>query len=76
MEPLAKSIRFQANIKGITIGTTEHKINLFANDIILMQTDHNPSLDSVSSTLDEFSHVSYYKINATKSLILPLGIIE
>lgn len=62
MEPLAESIISQANIKGVTIGTTEHKINV-----------SNTSLASVSNTLDEFSHVSYYKVNATKSFILPLG---
>lgn len=74
MEPLAEQIRTQSTISGFKIGTTEHKINLFADDIILLLTNPATSLASVQNTLSDFSEVSYYKVNDSKSFILPLGI--
>lgn len=42
MEPLAEHVRSHGNISGFTIGTIEHKINQFADDVIMMIT--NPAL--------------------------------
>lgn len=73
MEPLAEKIRSQ-HILGFTIGTTEHKINLFPDDIILLLMNPTSSLALVQNALCKFSKVSYYKVKDFKSFILPLGI--
>lgn len=74
MEPLAEKIRSQLDISGFVIGTMEHKINVFVDNVILMMTNPTSSLASVQKTLDEFSSISHYKVNASKSHILPLRV--
>lgn len=74
MEPLAESIRRNIQISGIDIAGTSHKLNLFADDIILTLTNIEKSLEQVSLTLDWFSNVSYYKVNSSKSLILDFAV--
>lgn len=66
--------RSQANIEGLTVGGKVHKIHLIADEIILMLSNPSSSLASVNKTLDNFSLVYYYKVNATKSFILPLEV--
>lgn len=70
MEPLAESIRSKLQIKGISHADQEHKISLFADDVILMLTDPDHSLPEIQKMLAWFSNVSYYKVNKTKSYIL------
>lgn len=74
MEPLAEHIRLHRNITGFKIGHIEHKINLFADDVVMMLTNPISSLASVQDVLMKFSCISYYKVNATKSYILDLGL--
>lgn len=72
MEPLAETISSNKNISGLLIGSTDHKINL-ADDVILMLMKQAPSLAAFQQVLSNFSVISYYKINSTKSFILDLG---
>lgn len=74
MEPLAEHIRLNKSITGFKIGTLEHKINLFADDVIMMVTNPISSLASIQSVLQRFSTISYYKVNENKSYILDLGL--
>lgn len=71
MGPLEKHIRLYTNIFGFQIVPKEHKINLFAGDVILMITDPITSLASVQSVLQWFSNISYYKVNESN---LDLGL--
>lgn len=48
----------------------EHKIGLCADDVVLLLTNPSRSLKAADSALQEFGRVSYYEINADKSLIL------
>lgn len=48
----------------------EHKIGLCADDVVLRPTNSSRSLKAADSALQEFGRVSYYEINADKSLIL------
>lgn len=70
MEPLAEIIRTRSEIKGISIAQSQHKINLFADDVILTLTDIESSLSAVTEVLCSFGKVSYYKVNPSKSMIL------
>lgn len=72
MEPFAEAIRTHPGISGVEITNVQHKINLFADDVILTLTDVEQSLIHTSEVLQSFSAVSYYKVNASKSLILDI----
>lgn len=75
IEPLAEVICFKSGITGFQLRDSSHKINLFADDIILLLTNpESSSLPEAFQTLTQFSHISYYKVNTTKSLILDVGV--
>lgn len=74
IEPLAQKIRSDPTISGIQIGPQEHRISLFADDIILMVSNPTLSLPRVKQILDKFGTISLYKVNKIKSNILDLGL--
>lgn len=51
MKPLAEAIRSHAEIKGVEIAGSQHKINLFANDVILAITDVEQSLSPTTEII-------------------------
>lgn len=70
MEPMAEAIRAHQGIKGIDVKGVQHKLNLFADDVILTLTDVDRSLPNVTALLELYGTLTYYKVNASKSLIL------
>lgn len=70
MEPLAEAIRSHPEIKGVTIDTGQHKISLFADDVILAHSEVERSLPKVTELLELYGSLTYYKVNTSKSLIL------
>uniref|UniRef100_A0A3Q3BAI7 Reverse transcriptase domain-containing protein n=1 Tax=Kryptolebias marmoratus TaxID=37003 RepID=A0A3Q3BAI7_KRYMA len=70
IEPLAIAIRNNQNIHGVRIKNIESKIGLFADDIILMLSNLNCSIPQLLKTINEFSYISGYKLNESKSAIL------
>lgn len=76
MEPLASKIQNDQCISGISCNGTDHKISLFVDDIILMVSNPDCSLQAIQETLHQFSSVSLYKLNSNKSLILPLNLSD
>uniref|UniRef100_A0A803K3V4 Reverse transcriptase domain-containing protein n=1 Tax=Xenopus tropicalis TaxID=8364 RepID=A0A803K3V4_XENTR len=74
MEPLAEAIRQQSQISGFLIGKNSYKLSLFADDIILTLSNPICSLQTLFQLLSEFSEISYYKINTTKTEALPIWI--
>lgn len=68
IEPLAASIRMNENIKGIEDGSKkEHKISLFADDILTYVSDPATSVIPLIKTLEEYGRLSGYRINQAKS---------
>lgn len=59
---------------GITISDKDHKISLFADDVILMISDPKTFLPEIKNILTQFSISSNYKLNNSKSQILGLHI--
>lgn len=74
IEPLAEALHSDSSISGFSFGSCPHKINLFADNVILILTDLSTSLSCAHTILERFSQLSYYKVNFTKLLILVLGI--
>lgn len=69
IEPLAISIRENADFEGIQLNSPSHKISLLSDDVIMMISKPMTSLPHVVDALHNFSLISYYKVNETKSLI-------
>lgn len=73
MERLAQSIRKVPHVTGISLGTSEHRIDLNEDDIIIMVSQTDNSLRIVQH-LQEISAVLFYKFNETKSQILFINV--
>lgn len=68
IEPLAASIRLNNEIKGIVDkNKKEHKISLFADDILVYISDPATSVPSLIETLEKYGRLSGYQINQSKS---------
>uniref|UniRef100_A0A673NCB7 Reverse transcriptase domain-containing protein n=1 Tax=Sinocyclocheilus rhinocerous TaxID=307959 RepID=A0A673NCB7_9TELE len=72
IEPLAAAIRQNPLIRGIHTPQTQHKISLYADDILLFLQNPQSSLQEITKTIDSYSTISDYAINWNKSSILPL----
>lgn len=72
IELLAESIGACSAIKGLTIGQEEHTIRLYADYILLALTDPLSSIPALQHILKEFGSISLYKVNVSKSFMLPL----
>ena len=72
IEPLAIAIRQNVKIKGIKSTLSEHKINLYADDILLYLEEPKTSVQEIFKLLTNFSSLSDYSINWSKSVLLPI----
>ena len=73
LEPLAAMIRANTAIKGVEGGGKEHKLMLFADDILLLIKDPVASLPPLMDTIQTYSSMSGYKINWSKSEAMPIS---
>ena len=72
IEPLVQETIQNFKIKGITIAQEEHKIWLFADDIITYIYIRNPdsTLSKLLTVLDHFGQKLGYKLNISKTQVL------
>lgn len=73
IEPLAQAIRQNKEIKGIAIKGLEHKIGLFADDVIAFLGQPNTTLPILMKLLDSYGYLSGYRINISKTQILAIN---
>lgn len=55
------------------MGQQEHKLLLYADDILLVSSNPQMTVPTMCSLTDDFSQISGYKINWTKSEVMPLS---
>uniref|UniRef100_A0A3P9KVM4 Reverse transcriptase domain-containing protein n=1 Tax=Oryzias latipes TaxID=8090 RepID=A0A3P9KVM4_ORYLA len=67
IEPLAELIRKDQRIQGVSVGRTDYKISLYADDIILYLKNPLASVPPLLECLQNFGLISGYKINESKS---------
>ncbi len=74
LEPLAQAIR--KSEVSIKIHDHNHSISLYADDIILYLDHFDVSVYSIIKECDNFSSLSGYKINWSKSALMPINNVK
>ena len=73
IKPLAEAVRETPSISGLQIDKIDHKISLYADDVLIYIARPETSIPVLLKVIDSFSKFSGYKINFTKSEAMPLG---
>lgn len=73
IEPLAITLRSKPLIKGIVRYGHEHKLSFYADDLLLYTSNLSVSVSAALATFASFGHLSGYKLNLSKSELMPLN---
>ena len=73
IEPLGQLIRQSGAVKGIRIGASEHKVAMFADDILGYLSEPEGSLNELMSLFTYFGEMSGYTLNVSKTQVMALN---
>jgi len=76
LEPLALALRQCSTIRGIHRAGLEHKVSLYADDMLLFISDPLSNLPKLSTLLTKFGSFSGYKVNFEKSELMPISSVD
>lgn len=74
LEPLLRRIWANQSIKGVLVGSVEHKLSAYADNILFHVMDPLVSLPNLLEELTAYGQVSNFRINYAKSEILPIDV--
>lgn len=73
IEPLGQLIRQSEAVKGIRVGGVEHKVAMFADDVLGTLGEPEVSFDQLMDLLSEFGDLSGYRLNVSKTQVMALN---
>uniref|UniRef100_A0AAQ6ABA7 Reverse transcriptase domain-containing protein n=1 Tax=Amphiprion ocellaris TaxID=80972 RepID=A0AAQ6ABA7_AMPOC len=73
IEPLGQLLRQSTQIKGITVAGIEHKVAMFADDVLVYLEEPEKSFNGLMILLKEFGNLSGYKLNISKTQVMTLN---
>lgn len=76
IEHLAQAIRMNPNIHGIQTPSSQCKLSLYADDLLLYVTQPLISIPSILAEINRFGHFSNYKLNVSKTEALNLSLTQ
>lgn len=73
IETLSITLKTEAEFRGLKICGVEHRVSLFADDLLLYVADPVSNLPPILSLLDSSSVFSGYTLNISKSEYFPIN---
>lgn len=73
IEPLGQLIRQSEAVRGIKMGGFEHKVAMFADDVLGTLREPEVSFDELMALLSEFGDLSGYRLNLSKTQVMALN---
>ncbi|KAJ0011531.1 hypothetical protein NQD34_012506 [Periophthalmus magnuspinnatus] len=73
IEPLGQWIRQSSQIKGVTMAGVEHKVAMFADDVLVYMEDPEKSFNELMIMLKEFGNLSGYRLNIAKTQVMAIN---
>lgn len=70
---MAIAVKSHDSISEITIGQAEHRLALYADDIVVLFKNTDKSIAALLDLIGEFGRISVYKINKSKTFIMLLN---
>lgn len=67
LEPFLSMIRLNQDIQGVTVANTQHKVSVYADDLLFSLTNSAVSLPNLLKQFDLYGALSNLKINFSKS---------
>lgn len=76
LEPLAAHMRRSSDIGGIELAGVQHKLAMFADDILMLITSPHITLPNLVTLLDNFSFLSGPYVNQAKFRVLNISLMD
>lgn len=73
IEPLSAALKREAGFEGIERWSIEHRVSLYADDLLLYVRNPLVSIPRILTLLDSFGRLSGYKLNVSKSEYFPIN---
>lgn len=73
IEPMAQLIRDNRDIKGLIINGEQHKMSIYADDVLLYLADPKLTIPHLKQLIENYGYISGYKVNINKTMAMKIG---